>query len=178
MKTNKKEEFERIFYELFPKVKAFASKILKSEEDAEDIAQDIFAKLWNMPEMWEKDDKWHSYVYTMARNHIFNFLKHKAIEQKFQLYSEYEYTNYYESDDIHDQLYANELRLIIMLTINRMPERRRNIFWMSREKNMSHIEIAEKLDISVRTVERHIYLALGDLKKVLSLFILFWLSKY
>lgn len=46
---NKQEKFEQIFYEIFPKVKAFAWKILQSEEDAEDIAQDVFAKLWNTP---------------------------------------------------------------------------------------------------------------------------------
>lgn len=50
---NKQEKFEHIFYRIFPKVKAFAWKILQSEEDAEDIAQDIFAKLWNTPETWE-----------------------------------------------------------------------------------------------------------------------------
>lgn len=48
---NKQEKFEQIFYEIFPKVKAFAWKILQSEEDAEDIAQDVFAKLWNTPEL-------------------------------------------------------------------------------------------------------------------------------
>ena len=85
---NKQEKFEQIFYEIFPKVKAFAWKILQSEEDAEDIAQDVFAKLWNTPETWEDKETWHNYIYTMTRNHIFNFLKHKAVEQKYQQQSE------------------------------------------------------------------------------------------
>ncbi len=167
---NKQEKFEQIFYEIFPKVKAFAWKILQSEEDAEDIAQDVFAKLWNTPETWEDKETWHNYIYTMTRNHIFNFLKHKAVEQKYQQQSEPEDYNYYSTDDIHDQLYAKELQLLIKLTIERMPEQRRKVFLMSRQEDMSHTEIAERLGISIRTVERHIYLALGELKKVLYLF--------
>ena len=167
---NKQEKFEQIFYEIFPKVKAFAWKILQSEEDAEDIAQDVFAKLSNTPETWEDKETWHNYIYTMTRNHIFNFLKHKAVEQKYQQQSEPEDYNYYSTDDIHDQLYAKELQLLIKLTIDRMPEQRRKVFLMSRQEDMSHTEIAERLGISIRTVERHIYLALGELKEVLYLF--------
>ncbi|MDE6820164.1 RNA polymerase sigma-70 factor [Bacteroides acidifaciens] len=169
-KMNKQEKFEQIFDEIFPKVKAFAWKILQSEEDAEDIAQDVFAKLWNMPETWEDKETWHNYIYTIARNYIFNFLKHKAIEQKYQQQSKLEDYNYYSTDDIYDQLYAKELQLLVKLTIDRMPEQRRKVFLMSRQEEMSHTEIAERLGVSIRTVERHIYLALGELKKVLYLF--------
>ena len=145
---NKQEKFEHIFYRIFPKVKAFAWKILQSEDK----------------------ETWHNYIYTMTRNHIFNFLKHKAVEQKYQQQSEPEDYNYYSTDDIHDQLYTKELQLLIKLTIERMPEQRRKVFLMSRQEDMSHTEIAERLGISIRTVERHIYLALGELKKVLYLF--------
>ena len=70
----KKKKFEQFFILTFPKVKAFAWKILRSEEDAEDIAQDIFVKLWDNPEIWENKETWDSYIYTMARNQIYNFL--------------------------------------------------------------------------------------------------------
>lgn len=166
LKINKKEKFEQMFYELFPKVKSFALKILQSEEDAEDIAQDVFVKLWSAPEIWEEEETWHRYVFTMVRNLIFNFLKHKAIEQRFQQQIEPEDINYCASNDTYNQLYAKEIRLLIKLTINRMPEQRRKIFYMSRHENLSHAEIAKKLNLSVRTVERHIYLALKELKKV------------
>ncbi|MFK2207753.1 RNA polymerase sigma-70 factor [Bacteroides fragilis] len=173
--SNKKKKFEQFFIMTYPKVKAFAWKLLKSEEDAEDIAQDIFAKLWTNPEIWENQETWNSYIYTMVRNHIYNFLKHKSIRQTYQEQCTKEEPAISETD-IHDQLYAKESELLIKLTIANMPEQRRKIFRMSRTQEKSNQEIADEMDISIRTVERHIYLALIDLKKVL-LTLFFFLSR-
>ncbi|MFK1812950.1 RNA polymerase sigma-70 factor [Bacteroides fragilis] len=173
--SNKKKKFEQFFIMTYPKVKAFAWKLLKSEEDAEDIAQDIFAKLWTNPEIWENQETWNSYIYTMVRNHIYNFLKHKSIRQTYQEQCTKEEPAISETD-IHDQLYTKESELLIKLTIANMPEQRRKIFRMSRTQEKSNQEIADELDISIRTVERHIYLALIDLKKVL-LTLFFFLSR-
>ena len=167
--------FKKFFDLNFPKVKTFAWQLLKSEEDAEDIAQDIFAKLWTNPEIWENQETWNSYIYTMVRNHIYNFLKHKSIRQTYQEQCTKEEPAISETD-IHDQLYAKESELLIKLTIANMPEQRRKIFRMSRTQEKSNQEIADELDISIRTVERHIYLALIDLKKVL-LTLFFFLSR-
>lgn len=171
----KKKKFEQFFIMTYPKVKAFAWKLLKSEEDAEDIAQDIFAKLWTHPEIWENQETWNSYIYTMVRNHIYNFLKHKSIEQTYQEQYTKEDLSISEAD-IHDQLYARESELLMKLTIANMPEQRRKIFRMSRTQEKSNQEIADELNISVRTVERHIYLALIDLKKVLLTLFFFYIG--
>lgn len=163
---DKKRKFEQFFIVTFPKVKAFAWKILKSEEDAEDVAQDIFVKLWDNPDIWENKETWDSYIYTMARNQIYNFLKHKSVELSYQEKLVQEDSPSFEFD-IYDKLYAKELQLLIKLTLDTMPEQRKKIFVMSRQKGMSHQEIADNLQISIRTVERHVYLALQDLKKII-----------
>ena len=80
---DKKRRFEQLFTVMFPKVKSFAIKILKSEEDAEDIAQDVFVKLWNNDEVWENREPLSSYLFTMVHNQIFNLLKHKNGEHKY-----------------------------------------------------------------------------------------------
>lgn len=171
--SQKKREFEQFFILTFPKVKAFAWKILKSEEDAEDIAQDIFVKLWNNPEIWENKETWDEYIYTMARNLIYNFLKHKSVELTYQEKLVQEDAPSFEFDT-YDKLYAKELQLLIKLALDTMPEQRRKVFVMSRQAGMSNQQIADKLQLSVRTVERHIYLALQDLKKIILIAFFFY----
>ena len=77
------------------------------------------------------------------------------------------------SDGTLDAIYYKEVQLALQMAIEQFPERRRLIFEMSRIQGMSNLEIAEKLDISVRTVERQIYLSLLELKKIV--YILFFL---
>lgn len=158
--------YEKFFILNFPKVKSFAYKILKSEEDAEDIAQDVFVKLWDHPELWEAIVNADSYIFTMARNRIFNLLKHKQIESAYQEQVSQEDMHVMFGADTYDKIYAEELSLLIKMTIRQMPEQRRKVFLMSRQEGMSNQDIADKLQLSIRTVERHIYLALQEIKKI------------
>ena len=168
---DKRRKFEQFFILTYPKVKAFAQKLLQSEEDAEDIAQDIFVKLWDSPELWEREETWNAYIYTMVRNQIYNFLKHKTVEQNYQTQFMLQNEEPLQGD-VNSELYAKEVELLVKMSLERMPEQRRKVFVLSRKQGLSNQEIAEKLHLSVRTVERHIYLALQDLKKII-LFALF-----
>ena len=168
--------FKKFFDLNFPKVKTFAWQLLKSEEDAEDIAQDIFVKLWEKPDLWLEREKLDSYLYTVVRNHIYNFLKHKAVEYDYlDVAAEKMQMAERGLPTPDDEFCAHELELFVQMALERMPEQRRRIFLMSREEGMTSPEIAAKLNISVRTVEQHIYKALQDLKKIV-LFLFFFFS--
>lgn len=164
-------QFKKFFDKNFPKVKTFAWNLLKSEEDAEDVAQDIFIRLWEQPELWINRNKLDSYLYTLVRNQIFNFLKHKSVEQNYleqeQQKAEWVIQEILKPDD---ELYLHELELLIEMALERMPTQRKTIYRMSREEGMTAAEIAERLGVSVRTVENHIYRALQDLKKIIVIF--------
>lgn len=162
----KKIKFEQFFLITFPKVKAFAWKMLGSEDDAEDVSQDVFVKLWNCPEIWEDQETWNGYIYAMVRNAIYDFLKHKSIVLQYQEQTVLNEKSLIEPD-FQSQLYAEEIELLVELALDNMPEQRRKIFIMSRKQGMTNQEIADKLNISVRTVEHHIYLALQNLKKII-----------
>lgn len=165
-------DFERLFNRLYPRVKLFAMQLLKHEDEAEDVAQNVFAKLWEMPEKWSEDNL-DSYVFVMTRNHVLNVIRYRKIHEIGGV----------ECDDnadatlpaelgADDPLYYEETLLLMRLTLDRMPERRRQIFELSRMQGLSNAEIAEQLQLSVRTVEHQIYLALKELKKTMLLFVL------
>ena len=154
-------KFQRFFTVNFPKVKNFAQMLLKSEADAEDVAQDVFCKLWLQPELWLDNDKeLDNYIFIMTRN------QSEVIENTLL----YELT---EKEEILNNVYYKEMLMIIQLTLEKMPKRRRLIFELSRFRGLSHKEIADKLDVSIRTIEHQVYLALIELKKVLLFFIFF-----
>jgi RNA polymerase sigma-70 factor (ECF subfamily) len=162
---NANNDFEVFFLRNYPKVKAFALKILMSEQDAEDVSQDVFIKLLDKPEIWQ-NEKAGNYLFTMTKNHIFNLIKRRNIERQYQ--QTLADKNMLASDfGLDDKLHAKEIELLIMYYVEQMPEQRKLIFKMSRYDGKNNTEISELLDISIRTVERHIYLALADLKKLL-----------
>ncbi len=169
-------KFQKFFTINFPKVKNFAQMLLKSETEAEDVAQDVFCKLWLQPEIWLDTDKdLDNYIFIMTRNIVLNIFKHQQIEQEYQD-EVVEKTFLYElteKEEILDNVYYKEMLMIIQLTLEKMPKRRRLIFELSRFKGLSHKEIADKLDVSIRTIEHQVYLALIELKKILVLFIFF-----
>ena len=78
-----------------------------------------------------------------------------------------------EKEEVLNNVYYKEMLMIIQLTLEKMPKRRRLIFELSRFRGLSHKEIADKLDVSIRTIEHQVYLALIELKKILILFIFF-----
>lgn len=169
-------KFQKFFTANFPKVKNFAQMLLKSEAEAEDVAQDVFCKLWLQPEIWLDTDKdLDNYLFILTRNIVLNIFKHQQIEQEYQD-EVVERTFLYElteKEEILNNVYYKEMLMIVQLTLEKMPKRRRLIFKLSRFKGLSHKEIADKLDVSIRTIEHQVYLVLIELKKILVLFIFF-----
>lgn len=164
--------FKAFFMKNYPRVKAFAWKMLSSEEDAEDIAQDVFTKLWAEPDLWDRHQEWDSYLFMMVRNMTLNFINHQTFEANYAEQLAGKLDEYQENiPGLDDELHAKELQLLLRMEIERMPQQRKQIFLLSREKGLSNPEIAERLGLSVRTVERHIYLALQDLKKIVTIII-------
>ena len=71
-------EFEVIFKSYYAPVKSFLRKLVKSEADAEDIAQDVFSQLWVKPEVWQGNAQIDRYIYRMAKYQALNFLRDMA----------------------------------------------------------------------------------------------------
>ncbi|WP_235848773.1 RNA polymerase sigma-70 factor [Parabacteroides timonensis] len=162
--------FDVIFNKYFPKMKRFLCGFLDSEEEAEDLSQDIFVKLWQNRTVLKDVDNLNAYLYRVAKNTVYSYFERTLkIETSIDLLSDTPTT-----ESLEEILFANELEELIDLTVEQMPTQRKAIFIMSRKEGVKNHEIADRLNISVRTVETHISAALNDIRKVLSLLLLFF----
>ena len=118
------KDFQSFFITNFPKVKNFARRLLKSDEDAEDVAQDVFCKLWQQPEIWQTpNDKLDGYIFVATRNIILNMFKHQRIEQDYQAdFAENAILcEIIEDDQALKNIYYKELLMILRLALAKMP---------------------------------------------------------
>ena len=163
------DAFKALFMKYFPKMKYFIAHMVKSDDVAEELSQDIFMKIWEQREKLDKVKSFNSYIYRMAKNISINYLEHKYLEELY-------FENYLGETEvtIEGELYAHEMELLEQLVVSRMPPQRKKIYEMSRKKGMKNEEISASLRISKKTVEHHLNLALKDIRKILSLFVSFF----
>lgn len=132
----------------------FAMRFLKSREYAEDVFQDAFTVVWQSRRFINPDASFSSYLYTIMRNRILNQLRNAANEEKLKesiLSQALDYT-----EDTKREVMLNDLKSLISHALQQLTPRQREIFEMSRETQLSHKEIADKLGISINTVQEHI----------------------
>lgn len=149
---------EDAFCELYATYKKrliyFAMRFLKSREYAEDVFQDAFTVVWQSRRFINPDASFSSYLYTIMRNRILNQLRNAANEEKLKesIFSQaLDYT-----EDTKREVMLNDLKSLISHALQQLTPRQREIFEMSREAQLSHKEIADKLGISINTVQEHI----------------------
>ena len=132
----------------------FAMRFLKSREYAVEVFQDAFSVVWQSRRFINPDASFSSYLYTIMRNRILNQLRNAANEEKLKesiLSQALDYT-----EDTKREVMLNDLKSLISHALQQLTPRQREIFEMSREAQLSHKEIADKLGISVNTVQEHI----------------------
>ena len=140
-------------------------RFLKSREYAEDIFQDAFTVIWESRRFINPDASFSSYLYTIMRNRILNQLRELASEDRLKEQILSQAIDY--SNETNNTIIANDLQRLVSQALEQLTSRQREIFEMSREKQMSHKEIAEALGISVNTVQEHISSSLRSLRTYL-----------
>lgn len=164
--------FDALFMLYYPKVKNFVFGFVKNEDDAFDLSQDVFLKIWNNRSRLPEITHFKTYLFQIAKNTVYDFFRRKVL---FDDYSMKESLNREQFDLPHEAIEAEELELLIYGLIDSMPEQRRQIFKMSRVEGLSNDEIASKMNISKRTVETHISNVLKEIRKALTSIVLFFL---
>ena len=159
-----------MFLLYYPKVKTFIYSLLDNEEEAEDLAQDTFIKLWTARTQLSQVQNINAYIYQTAKHVLYTFLDKKTNTHTVGIDSVQDTPSLEQVEEI---VYSHELESLINRAIDNMPPQRKQIFCMSRKQGISNEEISQRLNISKRTVETHISIALATLRKVTSALMLF-----
>lgn len=164
--------FESLFLKYYPRFYPFILRLVKDEWVAEDIAQNTFMKVWLHREALKEEQSIQAYLYVISKYEIYNHFRSKRT-QIVDRFVNGVHDNIIPIDDTEENLDYEELQHAIRHAIESIPPRRREIFKMSRFQHLSAKEIADITGLSVRTVEKHIELALRDLRGKLSAFMFF-----
>ena len=165
IKNGDTKSFSKLFEKYYDKYFSFACALLHDTDAAEDVLQNVFLKIWLGRERLDENRSIENYLLVSVRNEIFDWLRLKYNQV---VVHEEDVEKEDVSADIEASLAWAETSDKMDAIIRKMPPQRQRIFLMSRYSNMSSKAIADSLDLSVRTVERHIYLALKDLKSIIS----------
>ena len=167
------EAFRIIFKAAYPQVRAFSLGLLKNDADADDIAQLVFIKLWTKRAMLAQVKNFDTYLYTITKNTVLNHIA----SRKALMIDITDIPNV-STDNVSplDQIEAGDMQLLIDMVVENMPPQRQAVYRMSREEGLSNDQIAETLGLQKKTIENHLNLALGDIRKVLKFFIMLLLG--
>lgn len=164
------DSFSGIYDGYWKKVLGFTRLYLTDPYEQEEVVQEAFIKLWEMRDEIDRHKSVDGLLFIITRNLIFDrrrrSLNESALKDALRLAAEEEY-------DLEGQIDSDDLRQYIRKLVDLLPERQRESFILSRYKHLSIKDIAGRMSISERGVERNIYLALKFIRKHLPLFILF-----
>ena len=173
--------FELLFKSNFRDLCHLAIQYLKDSDAAKDIVQEVFVSIWKKKEEIDLSKPVRSYLVSAVRNRCLNYLRdHKKFSDSLiDKEDQYIQANYRTPD----KLIENELRRKIKSSIDELPDRCREIFLLSRYENLKYLEIADRLQISVKTVEtqmskalQHLRNRLGEFLTILIMMVKFFLS--
>lgn len=181
IQNDKKSDFSRVYSIYFPKLVRFAREFVLSTEDAENIIQDIFIYLWEHQEILGSLSNLNAFLFVLVKNKCIDFIRQKKLlEQKREEFEmvmdkELQLKMYALQQFDENALSTDDIEVILNNAINSLPEKCREVFILSRMEGLKYREIAERLNISTKTVENQIITALKklriELKDYLPLFI-------
>lgn len=152
------ESFDQVYQKYAGKLYAFSLKYLKSKEEAEELVQSVFLKVWENQKNLKKDTSFKSYLFTIAYNEICNLFRRRKYLHNFISRNMSE--NSESSGETEDQIDFKFVLEEIAQIIDKLPEKQKAIFLKSRQDGKSTKEIADELGLSPGTVDNYISEAL------------------
>jgi RNA polymerase sigma-70 factor (ECF subfamily) len=163
IKLGDEQAFELLFRKYYIRLCSFANKFLNDPEEAQEIVQYVFAKIWEERDEIDPEDCLKAYLFKIAQNLSLNKLRRKKVESR---YAEVLRLVYIEQQEfsVHESLLVRELEEHILHSIEKLPSKCRRVFELSRMEGLKYREIADTLNISVKTVEAQMSKAIRSLR--------------
>lgn len=166
LRIDDKKVIDEIFALYHIRIFRFSMAYLKNENDAYDIVQDVFVKIWESRLSLKADTNFDAFIFTIAKNTVLSLFRKRLSEQKYLDYlSQNASPNSHDTEEQTDYAF---LRQKYEQLVAALPLKRKEIFLLSREQGLTNKEIALRQGVSEKTVEDHITKALAYLKKQLS----------
>lgn len=151
-------EFETLFKKLYMPLGMYALRIVRDTDEAEDIVEETFARVWQSLEDGMEIQNFKAYMYLAVRNECISFLRGRK-----------EYADMEEIPDVgEEEVDTSERDARIWMALDELPEKCREIFLMSKRDGLSNDEIANELGISIKTVKNQMTKAYSRLRDSLS----------
>lgn len=171
-KEGNEAAFEFFFYKFHSHIVGFCMQFIHDENDAKGIAQEAFLHLWNQKEQIETVNGISSFLYTYAKSKCLNIIRHQKVKAKYA-----NKTLNIKEQNLHqevlqslqfDSLTFSELETLVFKSIEELPEKTKEIFKRKRFEKKKNQEIADEMNISIKTVEAHFSNAIKVLKQKLA----------
>lgn len=162
MKTGDRESFNKIFRRYYTPMMRFCYRFVADQDVSAEIVQDFFVKLWTGRDKLKISSSFDSYMMSSVRNAAYTYINTQRSHNEAHLMM---YTGESDETDPSDQLQSNNLEDSYRKVLATMPEKRREVFLASRFEGLKYAEIAEKLNISQKTVEAHMMAAIKQLRE-------------
>ena len=157
------EAFDLIYEKYSGKLYSFSLKYLRSTDEAEELVQSVFLKIWENHKHLNKELSFKSYLFTIAYNDICKFFRKRSYLNKF--ISDTLYENSQESSITEESIDYKSVLSQVQQIIDKLPERQKSIFHKSRQEGKSSKEIAKELCLSPGTVDNYISESLKFIRK-------------
>lgn len=155
--------FDALFEKYSRRIFNFSMSILKSSEEAENITQDVFLNLWVNREKIERESSVKYYIFTIAYNSAISIIRRKLKDAHFLDYLKS--LQDLNQEPVNLQVEYNDLVERLNEIINNLPVRQREVYLLHKVEGLKYSEIAERLNISVNTVENHMSRALKTIRE-------------
>jgi len=163
LKIGNRKAFEQLYHNYRLRIYGNLLKMVKSDEIAEELLQELFVKIWLGKEKLDSELSFKSYLFKIAENLVYDFFRKAALNKKMETYLVSVSTN--PASPIEQHIYYKEGNYVLAKAIEQLPPKRKQVYILCKIEGKSYEEVSRLLGVSISTVNEHIVKASRVVRK-------------